>query len=247
MNYDALADLYSLQYQHYRDDIDFYWRLAERLGANKVLELGAGQGRVSIPLARRGLEITGLDLSEHMLARGRDNAAAEKLNISFLHGDMREFNVNKKWPLVIAPFNALMHLYSLDEQDQCMRCVHKHLEPSGVFAFDLYRPNFAAQNTLRHEGETFLLPDGRRKDVMLYQRIETVSQLAHTTYFVDTIEVDGALHRQILELKQRYFTRYELSRWFAMHGFRLELHGDFDGARLTESSPFFVGVARKTD
>jgi hypothetical protein len=111
-----------------------------------------------------------------------------------------------------------------------------------VFAFDLYQPRFGVEGVLRHEGETFLDPDGSRTDVLVLQRIERTAQLAFTTYFVDMIQPDGTLKREILELQQRYFTRFELERWFSPKC-RLELHGDFDGSRLTDESPLFVGFS----
>ncbi len=244
MNYDSLAALYERQYANYRDDIAFYGRLAERLGADRVLELGAGAGRVSVPLARRGLEITALELSPAMIERGQAFAARENVNINWIQSDMRDFNLGRAFPLVIAPFNALMHLYTLPDQDRALERITAHLEPGGAFAFDLYQPRFGPEKVLRHEGETFTDADGTRTDVLVRQRIDQTAQLALTTYFVDRIAPNGTLSREVLELQQRYFTRFELERWFK--AFRLELHGDFDGSRLTDTSPFFVGLARLT-
>jgi SAM-dependent methyltransferase len=242
MNYDALAALYQLQYANYRDDIAFYSRLAERLNATRILELGAGSGRVSIPLARRGFEVTGLELSLKMLEIGRENAARDGMNVNFVQGDAREFDLRQKFPLLIAPFNALMHLYSLSDQDRALACIKSHLEPGGVFAFDVYVPNFGLEGVLRHEGETFLEPDGTRTDVFLLQRIDKVSQIVTTTYFVDTISPEKSLSRNVIELTQRYFTRFELQRWLI--DFRLEITGDFEGARLSDSSKHFVVIAK---
>ncbi len=242
MNYDTLADLYDRQYANYRDDIAHYGRLAEKLGANRVLELGAGTGRVTVPMARRGFIMTGLEVSPAMLERARTRSEREGVNVRWLEGDMREFDLNKQFPLIIAPFNALMHLYTLEDQDRALERIRAHLEPGGVFAFDLYQPRFGVEGVLRHEGETFLDPDGSRTDVLVLQRIERTAQLAFTTYFVDTIGPDGSLKREILELQQRYFTRFELERWFSPKC-RLELHGDFDGSRLTDESPLFVGFS----
>jgi SAM-dependent methyltransferase len=242
MNYDALANLYERQYANYRDDIAFYGRLAERLGADRVLELGAGAGRVTVPLARRGLEMTALELSPAMLERGQAFAARENVSINWIQSDMRDFDLGRTFPLVIAPFNALMHLYTLPDQDRALERITAHLEPGGAFAFDLYQPRFGPEKVLRHEGETFTDADGTRTDVLVRQRIDRTAQLALTTYFVDHIAPDGTLSREVLELQQRYFTRFELERW--LKDFRLELHGDFDGSRLMDASPLFVGLAR---
>jgi SAM-dependent methyltransferase len=244
MNYDSLAKLYQRQYANYRDDIAFYARLAEREQAKDILELGAGAGRVSVALARRGLNVTGLELSREMLERGRRFAAQENVSVNFVLADMKDFKLEQKFPLIIAPFNALMHLYSLSDQDRALEMVCAHLEPNGVFAFDLYQPKFGLEGVLRHEGETFLEPDGSRLDVFVLQRIDRSAQMAFTTYFVDSISPEGKLTRELLELQQRYFTRFEVERWLRSHGFRSELHGDFDGARLTDLSPQIIVVAR---
>jgi SAM-dependent methyltransferase len=244
MNYDSLADLYERQYANYRDDIAFYARLAERENAQDIFELGAGAGRVSVALARRGLNVTGLELSAQMLERGKIFAARENANVNFVLGDMMDFKLEQKFPLIIAPFNALMHLYSIADQDRALEMVRAHLEPNGVFAFDLYQPRFGPEGVLRHEGETFLEPDGSRLDVFVLQRIDRVAQMAFTTYHLDSISNTGVLSRQILELQQRYFTRFEVERWLRTHGFRAEFQGDFEGSRLTDSSPNMVVVAR---
>jgi SAM-dependent methyltransferase len=242
MNYDALAALYQLQYANYRDDIAFYSRLAERLNATRILEIGAGSGRVSIPLARRGFEVTGLELSPKMLKIGRENAVLEGVKVNFVQGDARDFDLAKKFQLVIAPFNALMHLYTLSDQDRALRCIKAHLEPGGVFAFDVYLPNFSLEGVLRHEGETFLESDGTRTDVFLLQRIDKTAQIVTTTYYVDTISPANSLSRNVIELTQRYFTRFELQRWLS--NFRLEISGDFEGVRLSDSSKHFVVIAK---
>jgi SAM-dependent methyltransferase len=244
VNYDSLADLYERQYVNYRDDIAFYARLAERENAQDILELGAGAGRVSVALARRGLNISGLELSPAMLERGQQFAARENVTVNFVLGDMTDFKLEQKFPLIIAPFNALMHLYSIADQDRALETVRAHLEPNGVFAFDLYQPRFGLEGVLRHEGETFLEPDGSRLDVFVLQRIDRAAQMASTTYHLDSISNMGQLSRQILELQQRYFTRFEVERWLRSHGFRAEFQGDFDGSRLTDSSPNMVVVAR---
>ena len=244
VNYDSLADLYERQYANYRDDIAFYARLAERENAQNILELGAGAGRVSVALARRGLNVTGLELSPEMLERGKKFATRENANVNFVLGDMTDFKLEQQFQLIIAPFNALMHLYSLADQDRALEMVRAHLEPNGVFAFDLYQPRFGLEGVLRHEGETFLELDGSRSDVFVLQRIDRAAQMAFTTYFVDSISCDGNLTREVLELQQRYFTRFEVERWLRSQGFRAEFHGDFDGSRLTDSSPNLVVVAR---
>ena len=245
MNYDSLADIYELQYANYRDDIAFYARLAERLGATQILELGAGNGRVSVPMARRGFEMTALEPSAKMLEKARVYAARENVKINFIEGNARDFKLGKTFALIIAPFNMLMHLYTLSDQDSALECIKNHLEAGGVFAFDLYQPRFGTEGVLRHEGETFRLPGGSRLDIFLQQNNDKNLQICTTTYYADTIKPDKTLQREIITLTQRYYTRFELERW--LKDFRLEWHGDFDGERLDQNSPSLIGVARKIE
>jgi SAM-dependent methyltransferase len=245
VNYDSLADLYDRQYEGYRDDLHHYAALAEKLGAGQVLELGSGTGRVSAFLARRGFAVTGLEPSARMLARARERLAGGGLRVDFVEGDMRSFALGKRWPLVIAPFNALMHLYTIEDQDRALARVMEHLEPGGTFAFDLYLPFFGAEGVLRHEGETFAEPGGGSTDVFLLQRIDPLAQSVSTTYYVDTVASNGALSRKVIELTQRYFTRFEVERWLAGVGLRVRWSGGFEGQRLGAESKVMVGTARR--
>ena len=94
-----------------------------------MLELGAGQGRVAAYLARRGAEVWALELSAAMRRRGE--AATRGLPVHWVAGDMRAFELGRRFPLVLAPFNALMHLYTLADQDAALACVVRHLEAGG--------------------------------------------------------------------------------------------------------------------
>ena len=102
MNYDDLADLYDHQYDVYRDDLHFYAGVAERTGG-RILEVGAGTGRVTAFLARRGLNVTGLEPSARMIEKGRARAERDGLPLNFVQGDVRTFQSSEPFDLVIAP------------------------------------------------------------------------------------------------------------------------------------------------
>ncbi|WP_027482068.1 class I SAM-dependent methyltransferase [Deinococcus pimensis] len=243
MDYDDLADLYDRQYDAYRDDLHFYARLALDVGG-RVLELGAGSGRVSVHLARRGAQVTGVEPSARMLERAHARAREAGVEVRFVQGDMRTLDLpGERFELIVAPFNALMHLYTPEDQLAALRAARAHLAPGGTLAFDVYVPNFGPQGVLRHEGETFV-EGGRRTDVFLLQRTDTVNQVVTTSYLVDTTDGDGRLTRAHRELTQRWFTRWELE-WLLRHaGFRARFSGSFEGGPLTESSHVMVVTAR---
>lgn len=240
MNYDEFVGLYDQQYDTYRDDLHFYAGVAERV-VGPVLEIGAGTGRVTAFLARRGVQVTGLEPSGLMIDRGYERAERDGLSLNFVQGDVRNFQLDERFPLIIAPFNSLMHLYTPNEQLDAMQNIHAHLQPGGQFAFDLYVPRFGKMNTLRHEGETFHHPDGSRTDVFLLQNHDKVKQLITTHYFVDTTQPSGTLSRQHFTLVQRYYTRYEVEWLLRCAGFESpRVTGSFQGGPLDKTSDVMV-------
>jgi len=109
-----------------------------------VLEYGVGNGRVAIPIARAGVEVCGVDLSRPMLAHLAERLAQEpeavRTRVRARHGDMRAVRLNRRFPLVIAPFNTLLHLYDRSDFEQLLARVREHLAPGGRFVFDVSIP-----------------------------------------------------------------------------------------------------------
>ncbi|WP_027883202.1 class I SAM-dependent methyltransferase [Meiothermus rufus] len=232
MDYSPIALLYQLQYENYADDLEFYTRLAQDYGG-PVLELGAGTGRVARALARLGLEVWALEPAEEMRKLGARHT--RDLKVKWLPGDMRRLELGRQFPLIIAPFNALMHLYTLEEQDQALQGIAAHLEKGGRFAFDLYNPaHIGPAGVLQHEGSY------GPTQVFLYQEHHPIAQALLTHYLVDTTSPKGHLRRQHHTLTQRYYTRYELERWLRAFAFGYRLYGGFHKEPLLAESPVFV-------
>ncbi len=237
VDYSPLAAFYHLQYQHYTDDLEFYTCLALDYGG-PVLELGAGTGRVARAIARQGVEVWALEPAQQMRKLGAEHT--QGLGVKWLAGDMRQLKLKRQFPLIIAPFNALMHLYTLDEQDATLEGVRAHLEAGGRFAFDVYNPaHIGPQGVLQHEGSY------GEMEVFLHQEHHPTAQALITHYLVDTVSRNGSLKRQRHTLTQRYYTRYELERWLRASGFDFRLFGGFHKEPLTAESPVFVLEAWK--
>jgi SAM-dependent methyltransferase len=139
------AALYDYEYRRRRADVTFYRELARQRGADRILELGAGTGRVTVPLARDGRQVIAVDRSEAMLARLRDRItrlpAPVAARITPMAGDLRSFSVGGRFPLVIAAFNVLEHLYTRTDMAACLQRVAAHLAPGGALAFDVQLPD----------------------------------------------------------------------------------------------------------
>lgn len=121
-------------------DVDFYVQMAvEKQGS--VLDLACGSGRFSLPIARAGCAVTGLDLSGAMINRAREKARAQKLDIDFQLGDIRLFELDKKFDFIFCGFNSSQHLHEEKEFVSFLECVKRYLAPQGVFAFDIFNPS----------------------------------------------------------------------------------------------------------
>ncbi|HTJ84216.1 MAG TPA: class I SAM-dependent methyltransferase, partial [Polyangiaceae bacterium] len=122
----------------------FYVDRAEQSGG-PVLEYGCGNGRILIPTARAGIEITGVDLSDTMLAdlerRLADEPRDVRARVTVKKGDMRSLALRKKFALVTCPFNAFLHLYERSDIERFLARVKAHLAPKGRFLFDISVPD----------------------------------------------------------------------------------------------------------
>jgi SAM-dependent methyltransferase len=144
----------------------FYRDLAGRVGG-PILELASGTGRLTIPLALDGHEIVGLDASHPMLRSAREKADAEDVEITFVHGDMRDFSLGRIFALVIISCNSLGHLTQNEELKSCLRSVARHLAPGGLLAFDIVNP------PLHDLGRPMLGPCGSISELIQQRRSQS--------------------------------------------------------------------------
>ena len=113
--------------------------LADLAGGGPALELGVGTGRVALPLADTGVEVRGIDSSEHMLRILRGKPGGDALQV--VHGTMSDFDLDSRFPLIYAVFNTFFSLLTQDEQVACFECVARHLEPGGTFVMQAFVPD----------------------------------------------------------------------------------------------------------
>jgi SAM-dependent methyltransferase len=116
--------------------VDF---LAELAGEGPALELGIGTGRIALPLARRGVRVHGIDLSDAMLARLRAKPGAGQIGITV--GDFATATVDERFSLVYLVFNTIENLTTQEEQVACFENVAAHLEPGAVFVLEVAVPD----------------------------------------------------------------------------------------------------------
>jgi SAM-dependent methyltransferase len=116
--------------------VDF---LADLAGDGAALELGIGTGRIAVPLAKRGVRVRGIDLSEAMVARLRAKPGGEDIGVTI--GDFATTTVEGTFSLAYLVFNTIGNLTTQDEQVACFQNVAAHLEPGGCFVIEVGVPS----------------------------------------------------------------------------------------------------------
>lgn len=115
--------------------VDFLARLA---GSGAALEFAVGTGRVGIPLAARGVPVTGIDLSDPMVAQLRRKI--DEADLPVVVGDMATTTVPGEFSLVFLVWNSIANLRTQAEQVACFRNAARHLSPGGRFVIELWVP-----------------------------------------------------------------------------------------------------------
>ena len=112
--------------------------LAELAGDGRALELGIGTGRIALPLARRGVPVHGIDLSEAMVAKLQAKPGAEEIGVTI--GDFATTRVDGTFSVAYLVANTIMNLTTQEEQVACFRNVAAHLGPGGCFVIEVQVP-----------------------------------------------------------------------------------------------------------
>ena len=250
------ADLYDLvvPYRN-RPDVGFFVREAERCGG-PVLEVGCGTGRVLIPTARAGIEITGLDSSKTMLAKCRDALEHEpdevRSRVALVSGDMREFDLGREFRLITIPFRPFQHLLNVEDELACLATLRRHLTDDGRLILDLFNPWLHAlvKDDLGVESdpeEEFTTPDGRR--VIRTHRIvdrDLYEQIIYSELIYYVTHPDGHEERLVHAFPLRWLYRFEVEHLLARAGFEVQgLYCDYErnpyGAKYPGELIFVAG------
>jgi SAM-dependent methyltransferase len=138
--YNPIARLYDAWSASVTEDIEFYVEEARSAGG-PVVELACGTGRISVPIAKAGVPVIGVDASAGMLDVAREYAAAEGVELDLRLGDLREPPVEERIPLVLIPFRSLLHMTSEPERLRALRAARDLLLPGGRLVFDVFAPS----------------------------------------------------------------------------------------------------------
>jgi len=191
---DFFADFYD-KCSTEKFDYDVYFELAKTYGEN-ILELGCGNGRVTIPLLERGLKVTGVDISNDMLNILKKRTANMNNKPFTICGDMCNYVSNVKYDIVLLAQTTLCLLKSNEERENLFHSTYRNLREGGIFVFnyiDINPKNIKSgekpsQYFFNHKKKSFVVLTER----VFGERLETVVNL-----YAEEVKDDGSVNRYL--------------------------------------------------
>ena len=217
-------------------DLQFYKSWLPKNKNARILELCCGTGRLTLPIAKDGYDISGVDYTSTMLDQARAKASEEGLEVEFIEADIRNLELNKKYDLIFIPFNSIHHLYTNEDLFKAFKVVKNHLKEDGLFLLDCYNPNI--QFIVEGEKEqkeiaAYTTNDGREiwiKQVMRYENKTQINRIEWHYY------INGEFD-SIQNLDMRLFFPQELDAFLEWNGFNvIHKFGDFKEEAFNDES-----------
>jgi SAM-dependent methyltransferase len=217
-------------------DLQFYKKWLPKNMDARILELCCGTGRLTLPIAKDGYDISGVDNTSSMLEQAKVKASEEGLKVTLIEADIRTLNLQEKYDLIFIPFNSIHHLYENKDLFKAFNVVKNHLKEGGLFLLDCFNPNI--QFIVKGEKEqkeiaTYTTKDGRDvliKQVMRYENKTQINRI-EWHYFIN-----GAFN-SIQNLDMRLFFPQELDSYLERNGFKI-IHkfGSFEEDAFNDNS-----------
>lgn len=250
-----LARYYDLDLLDGPDDLALYEALVERL-RGPVIELGAGSGRLAVPLASGGASVVAVDLDPAMLQRCETRWQAERgrrpvTALRIVQGDLREVRLGADHALAFIAANGIAELGDLDAQADAVRALAAHLRPGGLAVVDVVVPapdDLAAWDGrltlewVRSDPET-----GEQVMKLMSARYDASEHAVEIVQCFDALPADGgAVHRTTRVDRLRLPTAGELRLMARAAGLEVEaVAGDHDLGPLEPGAPRAILVARR--
>ena len=247
-DYDLIAPFYDSEHAHFSEDLDMYRNFAE-LSGGAMLELACGSGRVLIPLAREGYELTGVDTSAHMLDLARQRLQKERVatRCTLVQQDMTELQLGRTFRMAFIALGSFAHVTERKQQQQALATIRAHLSTGAIFILDLsngdarYMENMSGQ--VLHQG-TWKRDDGTLLTHFVSPASSPAQHLLELTHFYDHHRQGGTVQRTVVTTQFYLFERAETELLLEQAGFvNKEVYGDYELSNYQLESPRMIFIA----
>jgi ubiquinone/menaquinone biosynthesis C-methylase UbiE len=249
-DYDTIAAFYDIEHAHFMEDLDLYRDFAELCGPyGSVLELACGSGRLLLPLAREGYELTGVDISATMLERAQRRLEQEGLlsRVTLVQQDMRCLHLEQRFRLAFIALGSFGHLTTRKDQQQTLALLRAHLVTGATLILDLsnadarFMENMSGQ--MLHQG-TWACPDGSFLTHFVSPASSTSRHLLELVHFYDQYAQGEGIKRTMTRTSLYLFERVELELMLEQAGFAVkEVYGNYEMSPYELQSPRMIFIA----
>jgi SAM-dependent methyltransferase len=238
---------YDLENNSFAPDGPFFLALAQRFGG-PILEIGCGTGRITIPLAQQGLNITGLDITAPMLDRAKHKS--QGLPIRWIEADARMFRLETCYRFIFETGATFQHLLARADQEAMLARVHEHLTSDGHFVVGAIFPAISMLTDVETEQDWYSYLNGQGQEVRVSgtEHYDPVRQIKTETAYRRWRAASGQEVVRLAPLMLRYIFPQEMETLLHYNGFRIvEQYGGLDFSPLTGESRQMIYVCRKAE
>ncbi|MCP8616929.1 class I SAM-dependent DNA methyltransferase [Salirhabdus salicampi] len=226
-SYEDFANVYDILMEHapYEEWVRFTSEVIDQLGVkpNHVIDLGCGTGEITIRLANQFEAVTGVDLSDEMLAIAEQKARDHKTNITWFQQDLRSFSSPIQYDLAVSYCDVLNYITDENDIKDTFRNVYKSLNNRGVFIFDVHSPQYVNEILAN---QTFAEVRNHVSYIWFCDQVEKNHVTHDLTFFVQS---DGEDYKRFDEFhEQKTFEINTYRNWLLQCGFQVErIYADF--------------------
>ena len=211
----------SLNYDLWLEFIEQYLKPTDT-----VLDLACGSGTLLTMLKLKGYNCEGLDLSSEIIDIANEKAKINHLNIPYYVMDMTDFNLNKKYDMITCFFDSVNFLKTKEQLDNMFTCVKKHLNPGGLFIFDIFSETMFKEyhkNLIEEDYHTF--------------KIKWLTKKINST----TLKHDVTITEGDVEFNESYYEYFHKIKSLSLDGFKLvKICGDFNDDLMDEDERILI-------
>ncbi len=199
----------------YKAVVDFYFEILARecLRPRTAVDLACGTGSVALLLAQRGLQVTGVDMSEDMLCEASQKASEQENRPMFICQKLQQLRLPRGVDLAVCALDSLDYITDPADCKEAIRRVYKALNPGGCFIFDVNTP----EKLRAMDGQVFLDED---EDVYCVWRGEFDEKTNICSYAMDLFQREGSSWRRSYEEHREYaYSAEQLTQYLKAAGF----------------------------
>jgi SAM-dependent methyltransferase len=246
------ADWYDCYFGTYTDDIEFFVGEAEKT-QGRVLEVGCGTGRLTIPMLERGVRVAGFDPLPEMLERLRKLAGDLDVDVDVSCQRIESFRYDKRFDLILAPFRVFNHCLDPASQRAALENCRRHLARGGRLVLATFVPDpelITSATSMIQYMATVVHPETKRAVIcsQFNAEIDLLNQRRTDVWVFEELDRDQRVLRKVhLPLEIRWVYPSEMALLLELAGFdQFEIHGGFQRQPLDDTSSEQVWIASST-